>query len=176
MPRHGVGDASLPAAAGPACPRCPLRARPFRRGSGARRSQDASEASRPPPPSVRRSPELVTLHLWMSLVLVALCGFTRMCRNPSRDRPPGSLGLLRSAPRRAQPPCPQPPAPYPQKEAKRPAGSENREHALSAWGASRRGRGPSLARLRPCPLRPRGLRRWPWWVAGSRAVSRLGVK
>lgn len=71
-----------------------------------RRMRDQASSSAQHPLEPGAGLVVVTLQLWMSRVLVALCGFTCMCWNPSRDRPHGSMGLLRSAPRRAQPPVP----------------------------------------------------------------------
>lgn len=126
------------------------------------RDQASSSAQRPSEPGAGLV--VVTLQLWMSRVLVALCGFTCMCQNPSQDRPHGSMGLLRSAPRRAQPPVPSRQLLI-EKRARglqvrkqrawtatppHPPLSPHGEHpgmAVDPRGASWRGRGPSLARL-----------------------------
>lgn len=168
MPKHGVRDASLAPAAGPACPRCPLKAPlpvRLRRWTVGHRMRDQASSSAQRPSEPGAGLVVVTLQLWMSRVLVALCGFTCMCWNPSRDRPHGSMGLLRSAPRRAQHPVPSRQLLILKKRARglqvrkqrawtaippHPPLSPHGECpgvAVDPRGASWRGCGPSLARL-----------------------------
>lgn len=173
MPKHGVRDASLAPAAGPACPRCPLKAPlpvRLRRWTVGHRMRDQASSSAQRPSEPGAGLVVVTLQLWMSCVLVALCGFTCMCWNPSRDRPHGSMGLLRSAPRRAQHPVPSRQLLILKKRAR---GLQVRKQrawtaipppppALSTWGASWCGRGPTWSVLA-----------WPRTLPGS-ALSSFG--
>lgn len=140
----------------------------------------------------------VALQPWMTL-LVALCGFTCMGWNPSRERPRGSLGLLRPPPTGPSP-CSQPPT-HPQSEAKSPQGQKTKKTAFKTVGwrglatpagipSAPSGEHPGVAadhpsltsctsfRLGspPALCAPTSLRRWLWRVVGCLAMSHLGVR